>query len=134
MRFAAKALFGYVKRDGLVASNVLFTPFVLQNHPDKKYYLLAHPGILPERQAHEVGKELMETSIAHLRSVGTDAWFVLDVPDFYPRHGFTPTDKKTPYPDLLTVPEARIALELAARTVEKLSGKTKAIAQSMQSR
>lgn len=121
-----------VKRAGQVAGNVLFTPFVFQDHPDTKCYLLAPCGVSPEYQGHGVGKELMETSIEHLKSIGTDAVFVLGVPAFYPRYGFSPTDKQTPYPDLLTALEAWMVLELTAGTVEKLSGKTKAIPQFMQ--
>jgi len=121
-----------VRRDGQVAGNVLFTPFVFQDHPDTKCYLLAPCGVSPVYQGHGVGKELMETSIDHLKSIGADAVFVLGVPDFYPRYGFAPTDKQTPYPGLLTAPVAWMALELTAGTVDKLSGKTKAIPQFMQ--
>ncbi|WP_052254134.1 GNAT family N-acetyltransferase [Leisingera sp. ANG-S5] len=121
-----------VSRDGKTAGNVLFTPFVFEDHPDAKCCLLAPCGVLPEFQGHGVGKELMETSIAHLKSAGFDAVFVLGVPAFYPRYGFVPTDKQTPYPDLLTMPESWMALELTAGTVAKLSGRTKAIPEFMQ--
>ncbi|WP_281995023.1 GNAT family N-acetyltransferase [Ruegeria faecimaris] len=121
-----------VKRDGQIAGNLLFTPFVFQDHPDTKCYLLAPCGVSPVYQGHGVGKELMETSIEHLKSIGTDAVFVLGVPDFYPRYGLAPTDKQTPYPDLLTAHEARMALELTAGTVECLNGTTMAIPQFMQ--
>lgn len=119
------------KRDGTIAGNVLFTPFVFADHPDTKCYLLAPCGVLPEYQGHGVGKEIMEKSIEHLRSIGTDAVFVLGVPAFYPRYGFVPTDKQTPYPELLTVTEAWMALELTEGSVAKLSGPTKAISQFM---
>ena len=121
-----------VRRDGRIAGNVLFTAFVFEDHLDTKCYLLAPCGVSPEYQGRGVGKELMETSIEHLKSIGTDAVFVLGVPTFYPRYGFVPTDKQTPYPDLLTAHEAWMALELTAGAVEKLSGKTKAIPQFMQ--
>lgn len=120
------------ERDGKIAGNVLFTPFVFTNHPDTKCYLLAPCAVSPEHQGRGVGKEIMETSIDHLKSIGTDAVFVLGVPTFYPRYGFVPTDKQTPYPDLLTAPEAWMALELTKGSVEKLSGKTIAIPQFMQ--
>lgn len=120
-----------IKRDGKIAGNVLFTPFVFQDHPEVKCFLLAPCGVPPEFQGRGVGKELMETSIEHLKSIGTDAVFVLGVPGFYPRYGFVPTGKQTPYPDLLTVPEAWMALELTSGTVGRLSGKTQAIPQFM---
>ncbi len=74
----------------------------------------------------------MEASIEHLSSVGTDAVFVLGIPTFYPRYGFVPTDKQTPYPDLMSTPEAWMALELTEGSLQKLSGKTVAIPQFMQ--
>lgn len=121
------------ERDGEIAGNVLFTPFVFKDHPSTKCYLLAPCGVSPEYQGHGVGKEIMETSIHHLKSIGADAVFVLGVPTFYPRYGFTQTDKQTPYPDLLTATEAWMALELTPGTVEKLGGQTIAIPQFMQS-
>ena len=121
-----------VERDGKVVGNVLFTPFVFPDHPQTKCHLLAPCGVLPEYQGHGVGKEVMETSIEHLKSIGTDAVFVLGVPTFYPRYGFAPTDKQTPYPDLLTMPESWMALELTAGALKPLSGKTVAADPIMQ--
>lgn len=121
------------ERDTKIAGNVLFTPFVFKDHLDTKCYLLAPCGVSPEYQGCGVGKEIMETSINHLKSIGTDAVFVLGVPTFYPRYGFVPTDKQTPYPDLLTVTEAWMGLELIPGSVEKLSGQTIAIPQFMKS-
>lgn len=118
-------------RDGKIVGNVLFTPFAFVDHPDTRCHLLAPCGVLPEYQGQGAGKEIMQTGIAHLRSVGSDAVFVLGVPTFYPRYGFAPTDKQTPYPALLTVHEAWMALELTDGTIGKLTGQTKAIPQFM---
>ncbi len=120
------------ERDEKIVGNVLFTPFNFVDHPDVNCYLLAPCGVLPAYQGHGVGKEIMEASIKHHRSVGTDAVFVLGVPTFYPRYGFVPTDKQTPYPDLMSTPEAWMALELTEGSLQKLSGKTAAIPQFMQ--
>jgi predicted N-acetyltransferase YhbS len=73
----------------------------------------------------------METSLDHLRTIGTQAVFVLGVPTFYPRYGYAPTDKQTPYPDLLTLPNSWMALELQSGTLAKLSGQTLAVAPLM---
>ncbi|MBO9449306.1 N-acetyltransferase [Tropicibacter sp. R16_0] len=121
-----------VERDGQIAGNVLFMPFEFVDHPGVACQLLAPCGVLPEYQGQGVGRELMQTSIAHLTAIGTDAVFVLGVPTFYPRYGFAPTDKQTPYPDLLTLPQSWMALELVTGTVAPLSGKTLAIPQFMQ--
>ncbi|MEX0303615.1 MAG: GNAT family N-acetyltransferase [Leisingera sp.] len=116
-----------VQRGGTLAGNVLFTPFAFQDHPDTVCYLLAPCGVLPGYQGQGVGKELMETGITKLKSLGADAVFVLGVPGFYPRYGFAPTDKQTPYPDLLTIPESWMALELTEGSLQLLSGKTVAV-------
>lgn len=116
------------EREGKVVGNVLFTPFVFKEQPDKKCYLLAPIGVLPEFQrGFGVGKELMNTGIEHLKSLGTEAIFVLGVPDYYPQFGFVPTDKNTPYPELLTIPQAWMVLELNKGVSETLSGETIAI-------
>lgn len=121
------------KRGGKIAGNVLFTPFVFEDHPDIKCYLLAPCGVLPEYQGCGIGKEIMETGIEHLKSIRANAVFVLGIPTFYPRYGFAPTDKQTPYPELLTAPAAWMALELSEGSLERLSGKTMAIPQFMRS-
>lgn len=121
------------EREGKVVGNVLFTQFVFTDHPNTNCYLLAPCGVSPEYQGQGVGKEIMETGIDHLRSIGADAVFVLGVPTFYPKYGFAPTDKHTPYPDLLTISGAWMALELTEGSVGELSGETKAIPQFMQS-
>lgn len=101
------------ERDGKIVGNIIFTPFLFKDHPDKKCYLLAPIGVLPEYQhGHGVGKELMQSGITHLKNCDVDAVFVLGVPTYYPRYGFVPTDKQTPYPDLLTLPASWMVLEL----------------------
>ena len=69
----------------------------------------------------------MQKGIEHLKSLSTDAIFVLGVPTYYPKYGFIPADKQTPYPDLLTMPEAWMVLELNQGVVESLNGETQAI-------
>lgn len=121
-----------VSRDDTIAGNVLFTPFAFQDHMDANCQLLAPLGVLPEYHGKGVGRELMETAIAHLKSIGTDAVYVLGVPTFYPRFGFVPTDKQTPYPNLLTIPESWMELALNQSVAERLSGRTVAIEPFMQ--
>lgn len=121
------------ERDGKVVGNVLFTPFAFKDHPDKKCYLLAPLGVLPEYQqgGHGVGRELMTSGIEYLKSMGVDAIFVLGVPTYYPQYGFMPTNLQTPYPELLTMPEAWMVLELNPGVTEQLSGKTIAVDEFM---
>ncbi|WP_127113632.1 GNAT family N-acetyltransferase [Shimia sediminis] len=116
-----------VTRGSVLAGNVLFTPFVFVEHPKVRCYLLAPNGVLPEFQGHGVGRELMEQGIAAVQATGAAAVFVLGVPGFYPRYGFTPTDKQTPFPQLLTTPEAWMVRELHPGAVQALGGATRAV-------
>lgn len=120
------------KRDSQIVGNVLFTPFVFQDHPTAKCFLLAPCGVCPDHQGQGVGRELMERGIEHLTSIHADAVFVLGVPDFYPRYGFVPTDKQTPYPELLTMPISWMELELKPGSATALDGKTIAAAPIME--
>jgi putative acetyltransferase len=117
------------ERDGKIVGNVLFTPFLFKDHPSKKCYALAPLAVLPEYQGHGhgVGKELVQTGIKKLKSMGADAIFVLGVPTYYPQYGFVPTDKQTPYPDLLTLPKSWMILELKDGATKHLSGETTAV-------
>lgn len=116
------------ERDGKIVGNIIFTPFIFKEHLEKKCYLLAPIGVLPEYQhGFGVGKELMHAGIEKLRSIGTNAIFVLGVPTYYPQYGFVPTDKQTPYPELLTMPESWMVLELSTGAVNNLNGETLAI-------
>lgn len=116
------------ERDGKVVGNVIFTPFVFKEYPNKKCYLLAPLAVLPEFQGgFGVGKELMQASIKHLKSIGADAIFVFGIPTYYPQYEFVQTDKQTPYPELLTIPEAWMVLELNCGVVGHLSGETLAV-------
>ncbi len=121
-----------VRRDGEIVGNVLFTPFVFEDHPMAKCFLLAPCAVSPNYQGQGVGNELMERSIAHLTSIHADAVFVLGVPGFYPRYGFVPTDKQTPYPKLLTLPNSWMELELNTGSAKALGGRTIAVAPIME--
>lgn len=114
-------------RDEKIVGNVLFTPFIFKDHPNKKCYLLAPLGVLPDYQLQGVGRELVQTGIESLKAIGADAIFVLGVPTYYPQYGFVLAEQQTPYPDLLTKPEAWMVLELNAGVKNQLSGETRAI-------
>ena len=118
-------------RDGKPVGNVLFTPFTFPDHPEVSCQLLAPLGVLPEWHGQGIGREVMQDSLTQLCRRGTDAVFVLGVPDFYPKFGFVPTDKQTPYPDLLTIPQSWMALELTQGAVAALSGRPNTVAPFM---
>ncbi|WP_420548427.1 GNAT family N-acetyltransferase [Curvivirga sp.] len=116
-----------IERDNMVAGNIIFTPFQMKEHPEKKCYLLAPIGVLPEFQGQKIGKDLIEKGVEHLRSIGADAVFVLGYPKYYAANGFEPTHILTPYPELTTYLEAWKMRELKKGTMNGISGETIAI-------
>lgn len=116
-----------VERDNRIVGNVLFTPFKFKSHPDKKCYLLAPIGVLPDYHNQGIGKELIESGIEHLETLDVDAVFVLGYPPYYASRGFSQTDLLTSYPELLTMPEAWRVREIKEGALEGVSGETEAV-------
>ncbi|MTI11171.1 GNAT family N-acetyltransferase [Curvivirga aplysinae] len=116
-----------IERDNKVAGNIIFTPFQIKGHPNKKCYLLAPVGVLPEFQGQKIGKDLIEKGAAHLRSIGADAIFVLGYPKYYAANGFVPTYILPPYPELTTYLEAWKIRELKKGAMNGINGKTIAV-------
>lgn len=80
-----------------MSKNVLFTPFKLTEHPEKKCYLLAPIGILPNYQGQGLGTDLISKGVEHLKSLNVDAIFVLGYPKYYGARGFYPSYVCLPY-------------------------------------
>mgnify|MGYP000633955455 CR=1 FL=1 len=111
-----------VERDGKVVGNIIFTPFKLNDHPDKKCFLLAPLGVLPEFQKQGVGKELIEKGVLHLKSIGTDAIFVMGHPDYYELRGFVTTEVIPPYDELVTFYDGWKMLEIQPGSMAEVGG------------
>ncbi|TKG92014.1 N-acetyltransferase [Puteibacter caeruleilacunae] len=86
-----------IEKEDKIVGNVLFTPFKLNEHPDKKCYLLAPIAVSPELHGKGLGKDLIEKGVKHLISLDVDAIFVLGYPQYYGRRGFYPTYVVLPY-------------------------------------
>lgn len=80
-----------ITRENRIIGNILFTPFTLNDHPEKKCYLLAPIGVLPGFHRQGLGKELIDKGVEHLKSLDVDAIFVLGHPEYYGIRGFYPT-------------------------------------------
>ena len=116
-----------VQRDGAEVGNIIFTPFKLNNHPDKKCFLLAPLGVLPAFQRQGIGKELIEKGIAHLKSMGVDAVFVLGHPAYYGARGFGVTEVLSPHHELMKHTEAWKMLEIQPGSMAGVSGTSVAV-------
>ncbi len=116
-----------VQRDGTEVGNIIFTPFKLNNHPDKKCFLLAPLGVLPAFQGQGIGKELIEKGVAHLKSIGVDAVFVLGYPAFYGARGFGGTEVLAPHHELVKYTKAWKMLEIQSGSMAGVSGTSVAV-------
>ncbi|MDO6684582.1 MULTISPECIES: GNAT family N-acetyltransferase [unclassified Agarivorans] len=121
-----------IERDNKIVGNILFSQFIFKEHPDKKCYLLAPIGVVPEYHNQGIGKELIESGIAHLETLSVDAVLVLGYPAYYASRGFITTNLLTPYPDLLTMPEAWRIREINKGSMAKVTGDTLAAQPMMQ--
>lgn len=115
-----------IERDGKVIANVLFTPFKLNDHPDKKCYLLAPIGVLPEFHGQGLGKELIEKGVAHLKLLDVDAIFVLGYPKYYGIRGFYPTYVVLPYQTQVQRIDAWKMRELKPGSMAEVGGTSEA--------
>jgi len=120
-----------LEQEGRVVGNVLFTPFKLNDHTDKKCYLLAPIGILPEMHGQGLGKELIDKGIAHLESMDVDAVFVLGYPKYYGIRDFYPTWVCLPYQTEVKRIDAWKMRELKSGSMAEVGG-TSECCKSMQ--
>ncbi|KZL26277.1 MULTISPECIES: GNAT family N-acetyltransferase [unclassified Pseudovibrio] len=105
-----------------IAGNILFSPFQLDDHPEKKCFLLAPLGVLPEHQGTGIGKELIEKGVYHLKLIGADAIFVLGHPSYYASRGFVQAKVLSPHHELMKHPEAWRMLEVKPGSMEGIAG------------
>ncbi len=111
-----------IKEDDRIVGNIIFTPFKLNDHPSKKCYLLAPVGVLPELHSKGLGKELIEKGVSHLKSLGTDAVFVLGYPKYYGSRGFSPTYVILPFQKEVKRIDAWKMMELKPGSMAEVGG------------
>ena len=111
-----------IEKEDKIIGNVLFTPFELNNHSDKKCYLLAPIGILPEFHGQGFGKELIEKGVAHLKTMDVDAIFVFGYPKYYGMRGFYPTYVALPYQTEVIRIDAWKMMELKSGSMAEVGG------------
>ena len=115
------------EREGQKVGNVIFTPLMIDGHPNRYCFLLCPLAVLPAFQRQGVGKELIEKGAAHLTSIGADAMFVLGDPNYYARHGFGLTNIQPPYSELVTMKEAWRMRELGPNTLPGIRASSTAV-------
>ncbi len=120
-----------IEKSNKIVAHCLFTPFYLEEDRSKKCYLLAPLAVLPEYQGQGLARELIEKGIEKLNSLEAEGIFVFGDPALYSRFGFVQTNISTPYPEVLTMPEAFMLLELKKASLAGIKGKTSAVEEFM---
>lgn len=123
LRERAHPLVSLVADDGgAVVGHILFTPATLDSRPDLTLMGLAPMAVTPDRQRGGIGGALVRAGLAACREVGAGAVVVLGHPTYYPRFGFAPAGARGLRCEYDAPPEAFMALELAAGTLDGASG------------
>jgi putative acetyltransferase len=75
------------EEDGALVGHVQFSRAWIG---DTAVVALGPVGVLPDRQRHGIGSQLIRAGVREARSRGEDAVILLGDPAFYPRFGFEP--------------------------------------------
>ena len=106
--------------------HVVFTRVRISG-PDKSptAHILAPLAVVPDRQRHGTGTQLVRTGLTDLAESGCELVFVLGHPEYYPRFGFQPAGHlgfSAPYPIPTENANAWMVLELRKGTIGNTSG------------
>jgi putative acetyltransferase len=95
LRTSGKATLSLVAlEDGHIVGHILFSPVTI-DAADRMFPAvgLAPMAVLPERQRHGIGSQLVKAGLLECRNVGYECVVVLGHPTYYPRFGFVPASR-----------------------------------------
>lgn len=127
----AEPIFSFVALDGeKVVGHILFTKVTVTGAREElSAQLLAPLAVLPEYQSKGIGTELMNHSLAELKSSGVELALVLGHPTYYPRCGFINDAEKlgfeAPYPIPPKYADAWMVQELCPGIIGSEKGKVR---------
>jgi putative acetyltransferase len=90
LRTSGKATLSLVAlEDGHIVGHILFSPVTI-DAADRMFPAvgLAPMAVLPERQRHGIGSQLVKAGLLECRNAGYECVVVLGHPTYYPRFGF----------------------------------------------
>ena len=95
LRTSGKATLSLVAlEDGHIVGHILFSPVTI-DAADRTFPAvgLAPMAVLPERQRHGIGSQLVKAGLLECRNAGYECVVVLGHPTYYPRFGFVPASR-----------------------------------------
>lgn len=78
---------------GSVVGHILFSPVSLSGHEELELMGLAPMAVVPDRQRHGIGSELVRAGLVECKRLEVGAVVVLGHPEYYPRFGFVPSTR-----------------------------------------
>ncbi|HSF31853.1 MAG TPA: N-acetyltransferase [Candidatus Tectomicrobia bacterium] len=95
LRAVGKAALSLVAvEDDRIVGHILFSPVAIEMGDRMLPALgLAPMAVVPERQRHGIGSQLIEAGLAACRNAGYNCVVVLGHPTYYPRFGFVPASR-----------------------------------------
>lgn len=108
--------------DGRVVGHILFTPVTIEPAVDRRIAGLAPMAVRPEHQRSGIGGQLIRVGLEECRRSGYSAVVVLGHPEYYPRFGFAPAHTFGLTCEFPSPPEAFMAIELDAGTLNGIRG------------
>ena len=111
--------------DGAIVGHIIFSPVTLTRHAQLKIMGLGPMAVLPAQQRHGIGSMLVRTGLEKCKQIGYGAVIVLGHSGFYPRFGFTPSDRYDIRCEYDVPVEAFMVIELKAKYLKGAHGTIK---------
>lgn len=105
-----------------VLGHILFSPVILDSHPDDRLMGLAPMAVDPKYQRLGIGGQLVEAGLSKLRAQGFSAVAVLGHAEYYPRFGFRPSRQYSIGSEYDVPAEAFMLVELESGYLKGKSG------------
>ena len=111
--------------DGAVVGHILFSPATLNGHAQLKIMGLGPMAVLPAQQRKGIGSMLVRAGLEKCKQLGYGAVIVLGHSGYYPRFGFTPSDRYGICCEYDVPTEAFMVIELQADYLKGARGTIK---------
>lgn len=111
--------------DGLIVGHIMFSPVVVEKHPDRKVMALAPMAVESDYRRRGIGAELVQHGLEACRQKGFGAVVVVGDPTYYLRFGFLASTHFQLKTEFEIPAEAFLVIELEPGYLKGCSGLVK---------
>ena len=108
--------------EGLIVGHIMFSPVLLEKHPDRKVMALAPMAVEGEYRRQGIGAALVRAGLEACRKSGIGAVVVVGDPTYYLRFGFIPSTQSQLKCEFEVPAEAFLLIELEPAYLRGCSG------------